>query len=630
MGAYCGRSMALVLLLTGVVLILASSAWRAQEGNLARPLEVDELITLRYYTWAGVQTDGEPRELRRRNDIETRGRPGLRELALGIYCSFGRWTEPNNHIVNSALINLTLSSCHPQEVAVRIPALLGGVVLAVLICALCYWVFPARAAIPLVAICAFWHPYVLQYTQEARLYLDASGLQLLLLTCFARLVRRPASLAVNMVTAGIAVLTFMNVVSMSLYWVFPAYAAMFVAALLPRMREALTKGSAMGAALRTSLAAQIAAVSAVGIVFLIDRLPFVVSSTHQYGVPFQGVWGFVGGLWVTTDYLFPSTGWKLFAGAGVVGLFTSWRQPWGKVLLGMFVASLLVSLAHAAVSQRFPYPRVCGFCLPPILIGFGCLVHRLCEVFTSRVLTGLAWAGCLLIVLVLIAPGLGKPLQDPAFSEFVQATSKLEDQEDLPADGVCTIYGDGVADTLQLYIPSGWLNPGERLSLGDHSCVCVLGKGTSPAWRGVPCQKGPDGEACWDPVHWPGAVRQWGTANFRAILLRGTCEPLEDRCGETNHALVFWYPEFHAVAVDPRAVIDYVNSCGIRYLPIQSRYQAKLSVFSKLSVVIFISESMEEFCRTTSAVHTAIRRFGGEARVFSVADGGDTLIRDRD
>ena len=49
-----GRLMGMAFLV-GVVVIFASAAYRAGQSDLVRPLNEDELITLRYYTWAGVQ-----------------------------------------------------------------------------------------------------------------------------------------------------------------------------------------------------------------------------------------------------------------------------------------------------------------------------------------------------------------------------------------------------------------------------------------------------------------------------------------------------------------------------------------------------------------------------------------------
>ncbi|HEX5271081.1 MAG TPA: hypothetical protein VFW33_11360, partial [Gemmataceae bacterium] len=329
------RGVMVLGLVAGVAVVLASAAYRAGQPDLVRPLNEDELITLRYYTWAGVRPDGEPRELRRREDVERLGRPGMRELALGAYCSFGRWAEPNNHVVNSGLINLTLTSCHPFEAAVRIPALVGAVLLALLAGAICYWVFPARSAVPLVAACAFWHPYVLRYSQEARGYSWMLALQLLLVACFVRLLRSPTSLLWGFLTATVAALSFMNVLTMSLYWVFPAYLVMLAVAVWGWLR------GTGECALRVNLAVQIAAVGAVGLVFLLDRLPFVVSSTQQYGLTFQGAGEYAARLRETADYLFPSAGWKLFAVAGLAGLILSWRHPWGRLLLATFAVSLL-------------------------------------------------------------------------------------------------------------------------------------------------------------------------------------------------------------------------------------------------------------------------------------------------
>jgi hypothetical protein len=584
--------MAAMAILAGVAVVVASAAYRATQTDFVRPLNEDELITLRYYTWAGVQSDGEPRELRRREAVERLERPGLRELAIGAYCSFGRWAEPNNHVVNSGLINLTLSSCHPYEAAVRVPALAGAVLFALLAGALCYWVFPARSAAPLVAACAFWHPYLLRYSQEARGYSWMLALQLLLLACFVRLLRSPSSLLWGVLTAGVAVLSFMNVLTTSLYWVFPAYFVMLVIAAWAWLRGAPDRS------LRINLFAQLAAVGVVGLVFLLDRLPFVVSSTQQYGVPFQGMGGYAAGLRETVDYLFPSAGWKVFAGAGVAGLLLSYRQPWGKLLIATFGISLLMILAHVAVSHRFPYPRVCGYVLPPILIGFGCLVQRMCDALASRWLAGLAWAGGALATLALVIVGSWGPPQDPAFAELAAAVSKA----DVPDGPVYTVFAPGVSDSVELYLPPDWLAAGDRLPPGETASVCVVGKADGPRW---------------EPSHWPGAVRTLDTGRYQGVLLSGKCAPLDETSEGAGQALLIWYPAFRSVAVNRQPVIDCADSCGVKYLAVDARYQAKLSVYSKLSQVIFLCDSPEDVRRATEGVRAAVRRFGGEARVLT-------------
>jgi hypothetical protein len=264
--------------------------------------------------------------LRRREDVERLEAPGLRELVLGTYCSVGRWTEPNNHVLNSFLINLTLPACRPAEAAVRIPALVAGVVFAALATCLCWRVFPARTATFLVAVVAFWHPYLLQYSKEARGYSWMLALQLFMILGFIRLARSPASLTWGVLTAGAAALMVINVVSTSLDWVLPAYLVMFVAAGSLAAQRAPNPGARPGTTLRKCLAVQAVAIGAVGLVFLMDRLPYVYSSARQYGVPFRDFGGFMAELRETAGFLFPTVGWQLFAAAGLLGLLLSFRH----------------------------------------------------------------------------------------------------------------------------------------------------------------------------------------------------------------------------------------------------------------------------------------------------------------
>src|SRR6185369_11739291 len=80
-----------------------------QDRRFVESLAWDEWLTVEWYTWVGVTEAGEHRPVRRMEDFEALPAPSLRNLAIGFYCALGRWPEPNNHVVHSALVNLALA-----------------------------------------------------------------------------------------------------------------------------------------------------------------------------------------------------------------------------------------------------------------------------------------------------------------------------------------------------------------------------------------------------------------------------------------------------------------------------------------------------------------------------------------
>ena len=131
------RSFVVVSTALAAVLVLALAFARWNGTEMRRPLQCDELITLEYYTWAGLSPSGEPHRLRRVDDYRTLPPVEPRQLGMGIYRSLGVWTEPNNHVFHSLLVNFAIASGRPNERTVRTPALLGAIAASFL----AFWVF---------------------------------------------------------------------------------------------------------------------------------------------------------------------------------------------------------------------------------------------------------------------------------------------------------------------------------------------------------------------------------------------------------------------------------------------------------------------------------------------------------
>src|SRR5437870_1780048 len=92
-------------------LALGALGWLRWRGpDIRRPLQYDELLTIEYYTWVGLAPSGERAPLRRAVDLQARFRPTLAQLGMGLYRSLGVWREPNNHVWQSVLVNLSLAA----------------------------------------------------------------------------------------------------------------------------------------------------------------------------------------------------------------------------------------------------------------------------------------------------------------------------------------------------------------------------------------------------------------------------------------------------------------------------------------------------------------------------------------
>jgi hypothetical protein len=293
-------------------------------------------------------------------------------------------------------------------------------------------------------------------------------------------------------------------------------------------------------------------------------------------------------------------------------------------LAATFCASLLVSVAHFALAHRFPYPRVCGYFLPPIIIGYGCLVQRLGELFVSQSWRGLAWTGWALATAAVAAPGLWESVEDQTFVKAVTAASQLGSRADVAGGRAYVILGSIDLWPLGPYLPRNWLDAGEKLPLSDKALVCVLAWNERPTWRGIPCEGSGTGKSFWDPRTWRGPVTDTGSANLKATILSGSCEPFDERAGRPCHALVFWYPELRSVTVSPDKVLDFLDSCRVKYLVANSRYQAKMEVHVRLSEIILLTECAQDWTRVEAATRSAIELFGGDARVFAAPQSAST------
>jgi hypothetical protein len=584
----------LVALVSTCVLIAVSAYWRASGEDFCRGLQQDELITLRNYTWAGVNPDGTRRELRRLADIQALGAPAKTEVILGLYCSLGRWPEPNNHIIHSLLLNATLPLFARKEIAIRLPALLAAAGFAVAVMLLCWQCGWDTIAIP-AALVSFWHPYVIQYSQEARGYTLMLLLVVLFLIGSRAVMRNPSSILLGACLVLLAVAIFQNTVNMAVDWVLPCYALLILFPGLFDAEDSAEKRSLQ----RRNLVIQLLCVGLAGFIFLMDRLPAVSSSSRQYGLPFDTPGEFGERLLEDLHYLFPVPPLVIFALLGVAGIVLGWFERPGRGFVALGGFAVVVTVLHFAASRRFAYPRNLGYWLVPVFLGYACLGQRIITVsrrWWQRVVVGaIVWGG----TLALLIPGVqAATVTDPAYEVF---RSRLQE---LPAEGgsaQLALLGKGIPDPIRLDFPATWSALGIPAKPGTPVDLLLVEK-----HRPLPLPP------------WPGAEEVIGDRPFSVRRLR--CRVAEVESAQGREGILIWYPGFESVAVSSGPVLQLLEDREIVFHAIDLRYQAKLDVLGRLACVVAGGQTAAEVQRISKAFAEGQRRFGG-AMVFLVPRG---------
>ena len=586
---------------------------------MRRPLQCDELITLEYYTWAGLAPSGEPHRLRRVDDYRTLPRVGPRQLGMGIYRSLGVWTEPNNHVFHSLLVNFAIALGSPDERTIRIPALLGAIVASILSFWVCRQAFGWKAAAPLAAVVIFSLPYLVQYSQEARGYSWMIALLFLQLGLMYRLARQPSSIVWGAACAFTAVLTFINVVSLALDLLFPLYLAFLIYPPVPAGAQPFSPE--MKLVWRRNLFVQLLAIGSVGMMFLIDRLPAVYSSMHQYGISFIGFAGYVCLFSQTVHYLFPGFLWETVAALGLVGfvmmLCRCSQRPLGVAVL----AILAIGLSHFWLAGKFPYERACGYLAPLAVLG----VAYLGESALARIQDTGWWqalyGGLSVASLGFAVLSLKYTINSDA--RAVQIPQLIESQKELVEVPAYTILSAG-SDTLRSILPNDWIDPVDLIpENGVVNLVCCLPSEGEPR---LLLEEGVNERMIWRRLDHPPKNQAPPTSTCRLAWQRMRIQPL---CTKSDApiklpSLIIWRPAPDHLGLDSSAVRKHIALFGIPYLQHNARVPAKLSFFSRLIALEFIPQSTAEAEKTVEMVKEGINRFGGSACLLQpLAETGD-------
>ncbi len=605
-----------IVLYITILLIVGTAYFRYSGRDFRRYLFGDELITLEHYTWAGVKTSGEQFRIRRAGDFETLPRPSFRQMAMGLYCSLGRWTEPNNHCLNSLLINGALA-LNPRDYAAsaRLPALFGAAVFALLLGKASADLFQLWSLSILLVFAALWHPYFLYYSQAARGYSLMVSLQMGWILALVSLVRKPTSITLGTVCALLAILTYVNIINLAVDWVLPAYLAAYVFPPHPwqhGMQEEIHWKSLGKSQFRKNLLVQGIAITFFGSFLLVDRLPYIFSSMQQYGVPAGTMVQWRSGLLGIVNELFPGLGWKIFAGLGLLGLLLPGkdrRLQWVTVLTIMTCG---ISLLHFILARKLPYGRVAGYFLPLVFLGIGNdarIILSRCPRLRSRVVAWVTLSACLA---TLTWPSFGMTMIQP---EFAQLLDKVK-QEKCPEGVYCYPLFATDIDPLDImkYLPDNWLDFYDKIPARKQVILSAFFRGTGDQGMEV---HGDGGEMRrWNLESWPSTSRLIQSGSYRVVSLRGTTEPFRPEILSKDRAAILWYPDPQSMAVTPEPVLSMVKSSGIRYLVLPIRQQVKLDVFGRVNCVVLVIDTPRDWDLARKCVSEGIRRFGGDAVLF--------------
>ena len=541
-----------IVMLLALIAVVFVGAVKFRSDEFRRPLGEDELITLRVYTGAGANGDGTPRDLSRREQLQNLRPLTPSELAIGAYASFGRWAEPNNHVVHSAVVNLFIGRIQPIEAAVRLPALLAAMTFALALAWLCVvtgrgWGAPVAAALAMV-----W-PYVSWYSMESRGYALMMLFCVLFVIAARWLLARPGSVLAGAALVAVSALTVVNLVNLSADWIAPGFVLIF---LFPRW---IQPDIADIKTVRKSLVAVGLATTAILGVFFMDRLPFLVSAMNQYGVPYSGAAGYSEQVRDAEAYLFPAALWKTLGILCLIGAFAAAYYRASRGLIAIGFASLVASVVHFAVAGKFPYLRNFGYLLVPMLFGLAVLAD-----LVIRLVPGLVWRWVGLVTLTAMIATIEQiepPANpDPNYAAFAQSLS------DTPVDGTPgrVILERGVTKSVDLYYPLNW-EPIETPFPTSGSVDLIRVSKTSDAYS---FQKQRYAISDTGPAAW-----------------------------------VVWHPPFAVTAVSPDAVLAELKQAGAKSaVPYHSRYQAKLSILSRVTVIL-ADGSDEAALRTVAEKH---------------------------
>ena len=317
---------ALLLVLVGLFITAFGIRWTA---NLKRPLESDELITLKLYSAFGYDSTAE-------RDA-TRPKVNWARLVRGGGKAFLNPWNSNHHVVHSLAVSASQTVFGLSAKACRMPAMLASIALSL---ALCWLVWKETGNLWLagaIGVAAIFHPYFMYFGQTARGY-SLTALLIVMHTAVIQELRRQSRSWLHVISGALAVLIFLNLVSTLTMWVVPLYLSLLLTATQRRrwMLEMLIVFSILA-------------------LFILAELPQIIRTQVKYGVPVRSL----EELMKIDLFNFLAPGWWL--PAFVIGLagciWGAWRRQWMGMLC---LIAIVLTVGFVVAGKKMPYARTYG------------------------------------------------------------------------------------------------------------------------------------------------------------------------------------------------------------------------------------------------------------------------------
>jgi hypothetical protein len=598
-----------LVLFSLAILVVAVSMLHRLGSLHERPIQTDELITVQNYTWVGIHPDGTRRDLRQIEDFENRGPVTLRRTLMGFYCALGRWSEPNNHVIHSGFTNLSLLLPIDTLTAARLPALGAVVLFAVACCMLCI-MSGLDLAVPVVSFLAVWHPYCFEFSQVSRGYAAMLLLSVMFIILLHKLSFEPSSKWLGVSIAVVGCATFMNVVNMSIDWVLPV---LLVGMFFPKHLLGAQFCSVQRDQWRATLFWVLAVIGCVGLVFLVDRLPYVYSSAQQYGVAFSGLSELSAYFAAASRMYVPSFAWALVVALGCVAAIPIARESRVRAVAVPWIIALVFASVHYLFARKLPYVRNWGFLLPLVFFGYGFSVDRLVKAVPARMGKSLVFLGALLLVFWAASSDLPPRPADHQFRVLAEYLKQNQFESNCPK---LLLRGTGVAEPLSLFV-SDVASPGEVVDVAELEFLAIEKKSLGFTSQGSNRIRAFSGLSHWNN----GNVVELGP--YRIYHLK--CQRLDEHDWDGDTVAVgVWFPSFESVSLSPHRVVEELNGRGLHFVALDQRYQAKMDVYGRIWAVLVDMCSEEE--RTAQRVKDyrelqALRdSFGGTIALLVPAD----------
>lgn len=569
--------------------------------NFARPLETDEIITIKYYTCAGIQNSGEQNKLNNINDFQSLNKPDLRTLILGAFCSFGRWAEPNNHIINSALLNIFFYFRDYSETTVRYSSFLGLVLFAFLFTIylnknLNFGYFATLISILMIIL----NPFLLRYSVTARGYIWMLVLQSVMLVSSSHIIKKPFSIKWISIFLISSVLTIFNIISMLIFWVLPFFVSLY-------FYSGYKDLDCKSICLKKSIIIQFLILLSIIIVFFVDRLPFVYSSSNQYGYNFNNIYELFNIIKNNFSFYFPIIGLKLSVIISIIGYLVNYKNKEMKFTRLLMVSVIILTSFYTLFSKKIGYERVYGFMLPMLIIGIASVIDGIGKRKIKIHFKVLFYLFIIIMTFFAFKHAVFYKIRDFESEQMSYNIKCLNKDGD-----VYTIISDNIPETIDFYFPKNWKIDFNMQEGKDVQIGLVTKKNNKSKWDmgiKVDYKDSICGKIFKDTI--------LKSDNYTAIIAKGKTVKITDSLTLDNpKVLFFWQPSFDYVNISSEKIEKYLNEYKIKYLLLNKRYMAKLHIYNKLNYVVLFSIDNETYEKIHNIVIDGLSKFGGNATLF--------------